>query len=95
MTNEEAKMAALNDLRETMGYMVKLRKELVWDTKKGVHLQSYRDFQDTYLKLKQMISVVNRKLQDWKNLLSEDEDGNTIYSDIGEDGFEFTPVKTK
>ena len=95
MTNQEAKLAALNALREAMEDMVKLKKELARETKKGVHMMNYRDFQDTYLKLKQMISGVNRRLKDWENLLPEDEEGSLIYPVLGESGCEYIPVKFK
>ena len=93
MTNQEAQMTALHDLKEAMVERGKLKKVLAIDTREGVHLNNYRNFQDTYLKLKQMGTDVDSKLKHWKLLLPEDDEGLPIYPAMGEDGFEYAAVK--
>ena len=93
--SEEEITAALNELKECVKDMIKVSKRLVRVTKKGIDLTDYRTAQDTYLKLDQLKSVVQAKLLDWEDLLPEDGEGDVVYPDIGMDGFEFTPVKSK
>ena len=74
MTNEETILATLNDLKEAMVGLGKLKKVLALDTREGVHLNNYRNFQDTYLKLNQMGTDIDSKLKCWKLLLPEDDE---------------------
>ena len=91
--SEEKLTTALAELKEAAKYMIKLSKRLVRETNGGVRLSNYEFVQDTFLLLEDSTYVVNVKLLDWEVLLPEDGDGDPIYPDIYEDGYEFTPVK--
>ena len=93
--SEEKLTDDLNELKEAAEEITKNSKRLVRETKRGVYLSDYRVFQDIFLTLEQSRTVVKEKLMDWEDLLPEDEDGDTVYPDLGEDGFDFTPVKFK
>ena len=88
--SEEEMMAALNELKESMMELFRLKKHLARITKKGVYFTSYRDIQDKYLNLKQGIVAAKRRLDDWEDLLPEDEEGDPIYPALGEAGYEYS-----
>ena len=95
MSEQELIANALEELKESVTKMVMFKKALTKDTKKGAALHNYRILQDTYLNLEQSKAVVQRRLNDWELLLPEDADGDIIYPDVDEGGFEFTPVKSE
>ena len=93
--SEEKLTTALNELKEAAKHMIKLKKALINYTRRGVGLLNYRTIQDSYLSLEQAKSIVQTRLSDWELVLPENADGETIYPDVDEEGFEFTPFKSE
>ena len=92
--SEEDLANALNELQEAVKEMIRNRKRLVRETNRGVSLSDYKTFQDIFLLLEDSKYVVKAKLMDWEDLLPEDGDGDPVYPDLGQDGFDFTRVKS-
>ena len=95
MSEGELIAKALDELNESVTKLIKLKKALIKLTMKGVGLHNYRTIQDSYLSLEHANSVAQKRLIDWELLLPENADGGTIYPDVDEEGFEFTPVKSE
>ena len=70
--SEENSANALNELKEAAEEMIKLSKRLCRESKRGVDLSDYDTFQDTYLELNKLKSVVKAKLMNGEDSLSED-----------------------